>query len=198
MKTPKAQKTNSTIRFTANLPPRSTTENPGPSTLLTLPKNANAKLRSRGTTTIEGTINGFPFRAALEPNGKGTHSLKISKALLDAADAEASETVRIEITRLDGELETRPPAELLEALAATPRAHATWANTTPIARRDWILWITSAKQGQTRLIRVKKACSMLAAGKRRVCCFPGLKWLAKDHPSVETWHPLPTEKRTVR
>ncbi len=34
-----------------------------------------------------------------------------------------------------------------------------------------IHWITSAKEEETRARRIKNACSMLAAGKRRVCCF---------------------------
>jgi len=31
------------------------------------PKNASAKLPSRGMTAIEGTLNGFPFQGTLEP-----------------------------------------------------------------------------------------------------------------------------------
>jgi hypothetical protein len=46
-----------------------------------------------------------------------------------------------------------------------------WSGITPIARRDWIHWITSAKQPETRARRIKNACSMLAGGKRRPCCF---------------------------
>src|SRR5436305_74994 len=41
----------------------------------------------------------------------------------------------------------------------------TWADITPMARRDWILWITSAKQNETRLIRMKK--SLLHARHRK-------------------------------
>ena len=140
---------------------------------------------------VEATINGFPFRGTLEPNGKASQSLKIHKRLRDAAEADIGDIVTVEITRIDDEPETRPPAELLEALAAAPRAQATWANTTRLARRDWILWMISGKQDETRLVRIKKACSMLAAGKRRVCCFGGLNWLTKDHSSIETWRPLP-------
>jgi hypothetical protein len=54
---------------------------------------------------------------------------------------------------------------------ADPKARALWSDITPNARRDWIHWITSAKQAETRVRRIKNACSMLAAGKRRVCCF---------------------------
>ena len=64
------------------------------------------------------------------------------------------------------------PADLRKALAAAaPKARALWSDITPNARQDWIHWIISAKQPETRARRIKNACSMLAAGKRRVCCF---------------------------
>ena len=32
-----------------------------------------------------------------------------------------------------------------------PKARAVWSDITPIARTDWIHWITSAKQAETRV-----------------------------------------------
>src|SRR5207245_3479403 len=69
------------------------------------------------------------------------------------------------------ESEPRVPTDLRKALAATPKAKAQWRDLTPIARRDFISWIESAKQAETRRRRIEKACSMLAAGKRRPCCY---------------------------
>jgi bacteriocin resistance YdeI/OmpD-like protein/uncharacterized protein DUF1905 len=144
---------------------------------------------------IEGTINGFPFRASLEPNGKETHCLRVNKPMLDAADADAGDTVTVEITRAGDEPETRVPMDLRKALAAAPRAHALWEEITPIARRDWILWISSARQPETRRRRIETACATLASGKRRVCCFGGLNWLRKNHPTAGgTWLQLPDLK----
>jgi hypothetical protein len=150
MKLAKLQETKSTIRFSAELFRSKATEKIGSWTLLTLPKNASAKLPSRGMTMVEGTINGFPFRAALEPNGKGSHWLRVNKAMHDAAGADAGDTVTVEITRAGEEPETRVPMDLRKALAAAPVAQALWADITLIARRDWILWISSAKQPETR------------------------------------------------
>ena len=181
MKLAKQQETKSSIRFSAKLFRRKANENIGSWTLLTLPKNASGELPSRGMTMVEGTINGFPFRAALEPNGKGSHWLRVNKAMHDAAGADAGDTVTVEITRAGEEPETRVPMDLRKALAAAPLAQALWADITPIARRDWILWISSAKQPETRRRRIEKACAMLASGKRRVCCFGGIKWLMKNH-----------------
>jgi len=193
MKLAKPQETRSTIRFSARLVRPEATEKTGSWTVLTLPRNASAKLQ--GVTMVEGTINAFPFRAALEPNGKGSHWLKVNKAMQDAAGADAGDTVTVEITRVGEEPELRVPLDLRKALAAAPLARALWANITPMARRDWILWISSARQLETRRNRIEKACDMLASGKRRVCCFGGLNWLMKDHgTSGGIWLPLPNSK----
>src|SRR5271169_485234 len=112
MRLAELQETKSTIRFSAKLFRPKATEKIGPWTLLTLPKNASAKLPSRGMTMVEGTINAFPFRAALEPNGKGTHCLKVNKALRDAAGAGTADTVTVEIARAGEEPEARVPMDL--------------------------------------------------------------------------------------
>ncbi len=67
--------------------------------------------------------------------------------------------------------EPRVPTDLGKALAAAPMVNVKWKDLTSIARRDFISWIDSAKQSETRRRRIEKACSMLAAGKRRPCCY---------------------------
>jgi len=191
----KPQETRSTIRFRAKLIRPKATGTIGSVTLLTLPKNANAKLPSRGMTMVEGTINGFPFRMALEADGKGSHWLSVNQTMQDAAGADAGDTVTVEITRAGDEPEMRVPMDLRQALAAVPRAQAAWADITPLARRDWIFSISTAKQPETRRRRIEKACDMLASGKRRLCCFPGIKWLMKKNASsCGMWLPLPNAK----
>lgn len=63
------------------------------------------------------------------------------------------------------------PTDLRKALAAAPKTKAQWSDLTPIARRDFISWIDSAKQTETRKRRVERACDMLATGKRSPCCY---------------------------
>ena len=198
MKLAMLQETKSTIRFSAKLLRPKATEKIASWTLLTLPKSASAKLPSRGMTMVEGTINGFPFRAALQPNGKASHRLTVNKAMHDAAGADAGDTVTVEITRAGEEPETRVPIDLRKALAAAPLAQAGWEDITPTARRDWIFSISSAKQPETRRRRIEKACDMLASGKRRLCCFPGIKWLMKKNAkSCGMWLPLPNSKSRI-
>lgn len=92
------------------------------------------------------------------------------------------------------------PADLLEALAAIPTAQEVWLNITPIARRDFISWIDSAKQSSTRARRVEVACSKLAAGQRRPCCYAviplGLyKALGTNQQAKAYWKDLSSDQR---
>jgi len=165
-------KTTSKVRFKATLFRPAETGKAESWTFLVLPKNASAKLPSRGITAIEGTINGFPFQATLKPDGQKSHWLEVNRKLRQRAGADAGDVVTLEIAPAAEEPEPTVPADLKKALAgAAPKARAVWSDITPIARRDWIHWITSAKQPETHARRIKNACSMLAAGKRRVCCF---------------------------
>ena len=65
------------------------------------------------------------------------------------------------------------PEDLEAALLAAPAALATWAEVTPLARNEWICWVTSPKKVETRVKRVAWGIESLAEGKRRPCCWPG-------------------------
>ena len=138
---------------------------------LVLPDTASAKLPTRSMTTVSGTLGGAPFQATLEPDGHGSHWLKVDRALREAAGVEAGDTVALEIAPVAVEPEPKVPADLRRALAANPAAKATWSDITAVARRDWIAWITSGKKAETRVKRVDTACDKLASGMRRACCF---------------------------
>lgn len=136
-----------------------------------LPKDASEKLPRRGRTTVQGTLNGRPFQATLEPDGQLSHWLKVDPDLLDALAVHVGDMVMLEIAPAKPEPEPDVPADLLEALTECPVAKTAWEGTTTIARLDWIHWIESAKQEKTRQQRINNACDMLASGKKTVCCF---------------------------
>lgn len=92
------------------------------------------------------------------------------------------------------------PTDFRKALAAAPGARAAWGDLTPIARRDFISWIDSAKQAETRKKRIARACSMLEDGKRRPCCYAvvplDLHLALKASPKAKSqWSALDSDAR---
>jgi hypothetical protein len=155
----------STIRFKTKL------FKIGSWTILKLPKSASAKLPSRGQTIVEGTINGYRFKTPLEPDGNWSHWFRVNKAMLEAVDADAGDTVTLEIKSTKEWPEPEVPADLNRALTASPQARALWENVTPMAHWEWVRWIRSTSQQETRNRRIEVAISKLKAGTRRPCCW---------------------------
>ncbi|MGQ7248762.1 YdeI/OmpD-associated family protein [Halomonas sp. V046] len=145
-----------------------------------LPKSASAKLPRRGRTTVEGSLDGVAFQATLEPDGQLSHWLRVDAPLLERTGATFGDRVALEIMSAAQEPEPEVPPDVQRALAQAPEALAVWKATTTIARLDWLHWITSAKQAKTREKRIGDACHMLAAGKRRVCCFDPSGYYSKS------------------
>ncbi len=48
-----------------------------------------------------------------------------------------------------------------------------WNKLTPLARNEWICWVTIVKKVETREDHLKRLCEDLRGGKRRPCCWPG-------------------------
>jgi hypothetical protein len=79
------------------------------------------------------------------------------------------------------------PDDLKKALTSDAQALAAWEDITPLARNEWICWITIVKLAETRKEHVERAVTQLKEGKRRPCCWPGCphrntkaaKWFGK-------------------
>jgi len=67
----------------------------------------------------------------------------------------------------------RLPTDLRTAITADPIAKSVWSDITPLARNEWICWVTSAKKAETRTKRIAVGLDKMRKGMRRPCCWPG-------------------------
>lgn len=67
------------------------------------------------------------------------------------------------------------PSDLHAALIANDVAMAAWRDITPLARNEFICWVTDAKQEVTRARRILRTQEELEDGQRRPCCWPGCR-----------------------
>lgn len=65
------------------------------------------------------------------------------------------------------------PSDLRKALASDTKVLGLWNNLTPLARNEWICWVTFVKQNKTRKEHVARAIRELKEGMRRPCCWIG-------------------------
>jgi hypothetical protein len=140
-------------------------------TVLRLPKSASARFPSRGMVMVEGKINGFHFKAPLEPDGNKGHWLNVEKVMLEAAKANPGDFMTLEIGVSREWPEPKMPEDLKKAINNSGKAREIWDDITPAAHWEWIRWLRSTKNPETRKKRIEVACSKLKAGTRRPCCF---------------------------
>lgn len=67
----------------------------------------------------------------------------------------------------------RVPTDLARALKAAPKIEDFWRSLTPLARNEWICWLTIVKKVETRQKHLERLLDDLQKGKRRPCCWPG-------------------------
>ncbi|MFN8435621.1 MAG: YdeI/OmpD-associated family protein [Anaerolineales bacterium] len=65
------------------------------------------------------------------------------------------------------------PKDLREALTVDSQARTLWEGLTPLARNEWICWVTYVKKDETRKEHVERVVSELKEGIRRPCCWIG-------------------------
>lgn len=76
------------------------------------------------------------------------------------------------------------PDDLRKALISDPKALEAWESITPLARNEWICWVTIVKKPETREEHVKRVVSELKEGMRRPCCWPGCP---HRNPKAKKW-----------
>lgn len=140
-------------------------------TVVILPKSASTKLPSRGMVMVEGTMNNTQVQIPLEPDGKGSHWFSVDKTLAKKTKVQAGDTVTLSIDSLKEWPEPELPDDLQKALTKDTKAQEIWMDVTTKAHWDWIRWIRSTNNPETRKIRIIKTLSKLKGGTRSPCCF---------------------------
>ncbi len=83
------------------------------------------------------------------------------------------------------------PKDLRETLLAKPKVLELWNGLTPLARNEWICYVTIVKKAETRQEHLVRLVGDLKDGKKRPCCWPGCphrrpnaaKWFSKPKAS---------------
>lgn len=65
------------------------------------------------------------------------------------------------------------PSDIKRTVEAHQAVLKIWDTLTPLARNEWICWVTYFKKEETRTEHLKRLEVDLLRGKRRPCCWPG-------------------------
>lgn len=88
---------------------------------------------------------------------------------------------------ISGGVAHKLPTDLKDALTSDSKSLEKWESLTPLARNEWICWVTFVKKEETRRDHIKRLTNELKEGKRRPCCWLGCihRTDKKISPSVQ-------------
>jgi len=127
-------------------------------TFLPIPFNVQEVFGTAGRLAAAGTVNGFPFRNSLMPEGDGSHSMIFNKELQAGACAKAGDRVKVVLERDQGERQIATSAELERVLRANEKATVLFAELTFSQKKEYADWISSAKQQATKEKSGRQGC----------------------------------------
>ncbi len=78
----------------------------------------------------------------------------------------------------------RVPKDLKAALLKNSDVLSIWNRITPLARNEWICYITIVKTAKTRSEHLARMSDDLRKGKKRPCCWPGCP---HRRPNAQKW-----------
>ena len=78
----------------------------------------------------------------------------------------------------------RMPKDMREMLESHGDVLALWEKLTPLARNEWICYVTIVKKAETRQEHLRRLCEDLRRGKKRPCCWPGCP---HRNPNASKW-----------
>jgi hypothetical protein len=136
-------------------------------TYIVVPFSVQAVFGTKGQVKVKGTLDGAEYRSSIQPLGDATHSLIVTKTLLNAIGKTPGDRVTVTMAA-DTEARTVVvPDDLGQALAANPQAQAMFEKFAYSQRKGYVQWIESAKRPETRVDRVRRAVADIAQGIKR-------------------------------
>lgn len=140
--------------------------------ILPVPEDESVKLPSRGQVSVTGTIDGHEFATVLEPDGRWSHWMRVTDAMQKTIGKHSGDTVNVEMTTSPLWPEPKVPHDVADALKVAPeKVKEKWKDITPMARWEWIRWVNSTANTDTRAVRIEKTIGKLNGKHRRPCCF---------------------------
>jgi uncharacterized protein YdeI (YjbR/CyaY-like superfamily) len=76
------------------------------------------------------------------------------------------------------------PADIRKVLASNKEILEKWNALTPLARNEWICWVTIVKNIETKKEHITRLQADLLKGMKRPCCWPGCP---HRNPKAKKW-----------
>jgi len=131
-----------------------------------IPIDIEKNFGTRGQVKVRATFDGIPYRGVLANMGQGCHIIGVRKDIRKAIGKGTGDRIRVTIQQDLEERTVEMPPQLLTLLKSNAAAANFFDKLSYTNRKEYAVWISSAKKSETLEKRLSQALSRLLAGKK--------------------------------
>jgi hypothetical protein len=133
---------------------------------IAIPFDVEKVYGTKGQIKVKVTFDGHPYRGVIANMGTGCHIIGVRKDIRKAIGKEVGDIVNVTIEKDEAERIVEVPEDLKNLLSKNRQAREFYDSLSFTNRKEYALWISSAKKDETREKRLKDALTKLLAGKK--------------------------------
>lgn len=133
---------------------------------VSIPFNVQEVYGTKGQVKVKATFDGHEYRGVLANMGTGCHILGVRKDIRQAIGKQVGDVVQVTLEKDEAERVVDVPDELKKILSKNTKAKALFDSLSFTNRKEYALWISSAKKEETRAKRLIEIVPRLLEGKK--------------------------------
>jgi hypothetical protein len=144
-------------------------ENPDPkmdAAFVSIPFDVEKMYGTKGQVKVKATFDGHPYRGILANMGTGCHVILVRKDVRKAIGKNVGDVVEVSIEPDKEPRIVEVPPELRAALARNKKAAEFFNDLSYTNRKEYAVWVGSARKAETKTKRVDEAVRKLIGGKK--------------------------------
>ncbi len=133
---------------------------------VSIPFNVEKEYGTRGQVKVKATFDGHPYRGVMANMGTGCHLILVRKDVREAIGKKAGDRVAVTIEKDEEERIVELSEELKRVLSKNAKAYSIFNTLSYTNRKEYAVWVKSAKRDETKINRLNAVVPKLLAGKR--------------------------------
>lgn len=131
---------------------------------ISIPFDVEKAYGKKGQVKVKAWFDGHPYRGVLANMGMGCHVIIVRKDIRNAIGKNAGDSITVELEHDVEERIVDIPEDLTQALEQNPKAKEFFESLSYTNRKEYAVWISSAKKNETREKRLHETIRKLLIG----------------------------------
>lgn len=131
-----------------------------------IPFDVEKEYGTKGQVKVKASFDGHPYRGVIANMGTGSHIIGLRKDVRAAIGKQVGDVIKVTIEKDEEDRVVEMPEELIKLLSKNKAAKTFYDTLSFTNRKEYAVWISSAKKEETKEKRLADTLTKLLSGKK--------------------------------